>query len=387
MIFLSENIITRREELSIPIEDFITSLFNLNKRQINSIVIKRNEDDLIDAYIVTVPSETECPCCGAKLVANGHGRPKIITHSLLVQNRCHLHWTPQRFICTNPDCHKSVTEKNPFTFPGFQISYVTVRQIMLDLKKPNMSFKDVAEKNDVSITQVQRYFDSYVHAVRPNHLPVNLGIDEIHSDMAKYGSNYLCILVDNEKRQIFDILPSRSKHELIKYFEQYPAAEREKVRYVTIDMWEAYKDVSGRLFKNCEVAVDPFHVVKHLLDAFSSLRISIMNQVDYGSSSYYLLKKWNWLMTSNDVELDNKRIMNRVFNRYMNRRDLLEATLAINDDLSAAYNLMKMYQSFNEICPPEEAESQLNEIIENFSSLKYLYIEILYLSYIIGKLR
>ena len=100
MIFLSENIITRREELSIPIEDFITSLFNLNKRQINSIVIKRNEDDLIDAYIVTVPSETECPCCGAKLVANGHGRPKIITHSLLVQNRCHLHWTPQRFIST-----------------------------------------------------------------------------------------------------------------------------------------------------------------------------------------------------------------------------------------------------------------------------------------------
>ena len=58
--------------------------------------------------------------------------------------------------------------------------------------------------------------------------------------------------------------------------------------------------------------------------------------------------------------------MNHVFNRYMNRRDLLEEILAINDDLAIAYKLMKLYQDFSRSCPPEEAESQMNMVIESF---------------------
>ncbi len=238
---------------------------------------------------------------------------------------------------------------------------------MLDLKKPNLTYKDIAEKNHVSVTTVQHYFDSYVLVPRPA-LPENIGIDEVRSDMAKYGSAYLAVLVDNDTRKPFDILPSRSKHELIKYFERFPEKERDRVRFVTTDMWEAYRDVAVKMFRNCHVAADPFHVVKHLVDHFSRLRIAIMNQVEYGSPSYYLLKKWNWLLTTNDVDLDNEPVMNHVFNRYMNRRDLLEATLSINEDLSLAYYLMKRYQHFNETCSAENAEVQLDALIHDFSA-------------------
>lgn len=267
----------------IPIEDFIMSLFNLKPAQICQLEIKRENNDTINAYIITNPSDNECPVCGAHLISHGHSRPKVITHALLAQHKCYIHWTPMRFKCSDSNCGKTITESNPFTFPGFQISYATIRQIMLDLRKTHMSFKDIAEKNDVSITQVQRYFDSYVHVPRPQSLPENLGIDEIHSDMAKYGSSYLCVLVDNEKRQIFDILSSRSKRELIKYFEQFSIEARNKVRFVTMDMWDPYRDVAKRMFKNCEIAADSFHVVEHLIKSFSSLRLSIMHQVEYNA--------------------------------------------------------------------------------------------------------
>lgn len=320
----------------------------------------------------------ECEYCGSKLVFNGHARPKTITHPLLVQHKCLLHWTPRRMICTNSECRKSVSEHNYFTFPGFSISYATIRQIMLDLRKENMTYKDIAERNCVSVSQVVTYFDSFVHAPRNLHLPENLGIDEIHSDMAKYGSKYLCVLVDNNAHQIFDILPSRSKKELIKYFEQYSSEELGKVRYVTIDMWEPYKDVAYKMFKNCEVAVDPFHVIKHLVDSFTDLRISIMKSVVYGSPSYYLLKKWNWLLTTRDVEFDNEKVYNHVFNRYMNRRDLLNEILAISDDLSIAHHLLKLYQDFNHECPPEDAEDQMDLIIESFAEAEvHVYREFL----------
>lgn len=153
----------------------------------------------------------------------------------------------------NPDCRKSFTERNLFAFSGFSTSYATIQNIMFDLKNPHMSYKDVAEKNVISITQVQRYFDSYINAPRPLHLPENIGIDEVHSDMAKYGSAYICVLVDNTRRELFDILPSRSKWELEKYFDLFPKTERDKVKYMTIDMWEPYCDASRLQFKNAHI--------------------------------------------------------------------------------------------------------------------------------------
>lgn len=352
----------------IPIQDFIISLFNLKPDQYSDISIVRENDNTLHAYISTIPKEDECPICGGGLQKYGHGRTKTINNSLLKNQHCDIIWTPQKFRCKDPGCQAVITERNPFDFKGFSVSYATIHNIMLDLKNPHMSFKDVAEKNDVSITQVQRYFDSYVHAPRPLHLPENLGIDEVRSDMAKYGNKYLCVLVDNTTRQVFDILPARSKRELLKYFELFPKEERDKVKYVTIDMWKAYKDVAERMFKNCKVAVDPFHVIEHLTKDFSRLRIDVMNQCEYNSPSYYVLKKWHSLCTSNNVDLDNKAEYNGKFGRYMNKRQLLEALLSVNDDLCTAYYLMKLYQAFNSDCSQEESREQFEMIYEQFLS-------------------
>jgi Transposase and inactivated derivatives len=365
MIFVSERTIYRREEPSIPIQDFIISVFNLKESQIRSISIKRADNETLNAYIVTIPEEKECPYCGGILNSDGHARPKKIINSVLVQHKMVVHWSPHRFICK--ECGRTVTERNPFTYPGFSISFATIRQIMLDLKKSNLTYKDIAERNYVSITTVQHYFDSYINVPRAR-LPENLAIDEVHSSMAKYGSAFLCVLYDNVTRQPVDILPCRSKHELSKYYERFSPEDREKVRFVTMDMWDPYRDTAHKYFKNCEVAADPFHVIEHLIGDFGTLRLQIQGQVEYGSPSYYLLKNWNWLLTASNVDLDNKPVMNRVFNRYMNHRDLLEMTLATSDELTSAYYLMKKYQYFNESCPEEEAAQQLDSLIEEFAS-------------------
>lgn len=363
---LAEKSITEGRNDIIPIDDFIISLFNLTSDQIADMQAVKGDDDTLHVYVKTIPAEKECPFCGSPLTKFGHGRPKTITNSVLKNRNCCIHWTPQRFKCNCSSCDKTITERNPFGFKGFTVSYATIQNIMFDLKNPHLSFKDVAENNGVSITTVQRYFDSYVHAPRPRHLPESLGVDEIHSDMAKYGSAYLCVLVDNTRREVFDILPSRSKHELEKYFELFPREERDKVKYVTIDMWRAYEDVAQKMFRNCIVAVDPYHVVKHLVDCFTRLRISVMKQCEYGSPSYYLLKKFSWLCTAKDVDLDNEAVFNHVFNRYMNRRDLLEELLAVNDDLCVAYNLMTAYQDFNDSCPQEKAREHFEALYESF---------------------
>ena len=119
----------------------------------------------------------------------------------------------------------------------------------------------VAEINHISVRQVQKYFDSFVNFPRIT-LSEFIGIDEIHSKMTKrVDSTYLCVMVDYKQRALFEILPSRSKTELFRYFNRIPLDERNNVKYVTIDMWEPYKDITQRFLKNAIIAGDPFHVV------------------------------------------------------------------------------------------------------------------------------
>ncbi len=344
--------------------DFIISLFNLDRKNIRSIKIIEDDSHKFHAYIQTIPQEMECPFCRGPIISNGFSRTKVITHKVLTDKKLDIHWRPHRFLCKH--CKHTITEFNPFTFPGFNISFLTMRNIMFDLRNPNLTYKDIALKNDVSISQVVRYFDSYVHIPRPS-LPENIGIDEIHSDMAKYGGSYLLVIVDNEKRQLIDILPNRSKKELTKYFDSFSKEERNNVKFVTMDMYRPYYDVCSLKLKNAKIAVDPFHVVKHLMDGLTRLRLNLMYQVEYGSPSYYLLKRWNKLLTSSSINLDNEQSYNHVFHRYMNKRDLLEALLSISEDLALAFSLKEIYRDFNDNCPPEEAKAALKNIIDEFT--------------------
>lgn len=177
---------------------------------------------------------------------------------------------------------------------------------------------------------------------------------------------YLCVFVDNIERSLLDILPSRSKYYLNRYFDKIPQIEKDNVLYVTVDMWDAYIDVTKRNFKNAIIAVDPFHVIKHLGECFSKIRINIQNQVAYDSDTYYLLKSWHRLLEA-DYNLDNAPRYNGHFKRELNYRDIYDMLLDINENLSCAYQLKEMYRKFNAESSFEDAPAWLDEIVSTFT--------------------
>lgn len=184
--------------------------------------------------------------------------------------------------------------------------------------------------------------------------------------MAKYGSSYLCILADCTNRNIFEILPSRSKNTLSKYLEFIPVSERNKVLYVTMDMWLPYKDIIRKYFKNAIIAVDPFHVTKHLNDCFTKMRLNMLRQLEKDSTSYYLLKKWHHLLDA-DCNLDNEPSYNSKFHRKINKRDIYEMLLGINEDYTLAFQLKESYRRFNSQATALNASEWLDSIIQSFT--------------------
>lgn len=54
-------------------------------------------------------------------------------------------------------------------------------------------------------------------------------------------------------------------------------------------MWDTYKDLAELRFENAKIAVDSFHVIKHLNEAMFSIRIKFMNKYNKKHHHYYLM--------------------------------------------------------------------------------------------------
>ena len=88
-------------------------------------------------------------------------------------------------------------------------------------------------------------------------------------------------MIDGRDNTLNDVLGSRSKIQLGNYLSAFPKEEREKVKYVTSDIWRPYIDSCYRYLSNCIVVIDPFHYIKHLCDDFHNLRIKLMKKGEY----------------------------------------------------------------------------------------------------------
>lgn len=345
-----------------PNYDFIIAALNVKEEEIESIDVLKENDQLI-IHLTLVDKKPTCPYCGNTTVIKGHSINKIHITDIVSLNSIIL-FHKRRYMCKS--CQKTFMEHNPFGPHKTNVSWITLIAIMKDLACLNLTYKDIAERHHVSITRVQLYLDSFLKVPRLP-LPSSIGIDELHSNLAKYRSPYLGILVDNENRDLLDILPSRSKEQLSRYFNRIPREERLNVKYVTTDLWDPYRDIAKIYFPNAKIAADPFHVVKNLMDGFTKHRISIMNQVPYGSTSYYLLKTWHRLLES-DYNFDPyaPKKYNKHFKQELNYYDLLELILKIDTNLKSAYELKEEYRKFNQETTCENAREKFDEIYNAF---------------------
>ena len=192
------------------------------------------DGDTIYYDITLVRKPMTCPYCGGKMIGHGH-KLRLIKHPAIRNHSGIIRYNANRYICK--ECNKTAIEKNPFSFPGFNSSFLLLQNAMRLLANLNYTLSMISDELDISSTQLSTYIDSYI-TIPARTLPECLGIDELHSkELSRRNSGYLCILVDNEKHSLYDILDSRSKMNLSLYLSGFPKEQRCKVKYVTIDMW------------------------------------------------------------------------------------------------------------------------------------------------------
>ena len=63
--------------------------------------------------------------------------------------------------------------------------------------------------------------------------------------------------------------------------------EREKVRYVVIDLWKSYKDLAERYFPNAKIVADKFHYARYATEMVDTIRKEVQNKLGRKERKYF----------------------------------------------------------------------------------------------------
>ena len=339
--------------------------YNIDCTKSYEIISPSTYNDIINIYF-NKEAPYKCHHCNSNTCSIIGSKTVNIKYSFKSSNSINLILHRRKFKCLS--CNSVFLELNPFSSSNSNISYMTELNIMDELKNPTNTFKDISIKYRVSDTYVSTLFDRKFEAKR-NKLSTVLSIDEIHSKKLSK-SSYCCVLFDPIYNVIIDILNSRRKDYLKYYFSHIPLNERLKVKYVSIDMWESYKDISELYLPNAFICVDSFHVIKHLSDCFKNIRIRIMKKYSYlkkeNDQLYWYFKSfWKFLMK--DINTSDYIYIRR-FKTYVSKGQIIDYMLSVSDELRLAYELKEDYRSFNRNVgyDPKILYDELNNLIYRF---------------------
>ena len=367
--------------LSIEKQD-ILSLFNLEDDMIQDISFT-NQNNCAIADILLRPDYPPCPSCGNKHVLIKGYQLKVINHGALSDRKCLIHYRARRYQC--PVCKRTWYEHNPFCFKSMKISALTVLNVLTDLKSNSETFSAVAQRYHISPTSVASIFDQHIRMPRLS-LPEYMCWDEAYAFFHRgENSKYVFTILDFKSGEPVDILPSRKKQYLIRYFLNIPVEERKNVKMISTDMYHEFRAVIHEIFGDSVIhSVDHYHLSQELGRKVDRVRIRVMKSVPKykskdskaQSDEYYLLKKFNWLIFKrHDSRMKDKNLLfdpnrERVFNsklqRMLNYHDIRSLIEDIHPDLKAAWHLKDDLVDFYEDNTFESAPQALNDLIQNF---------------------
>ena len=361
---------------------FITNILNVDDKDIDSLDCIDDSNGNLTLTIKLLRKESDvCPACDKPGRIHGYNTKKL-NHSIFANRKCIIIFKQRRYKCV--DCDLTFSESNPFAKRNGKITHETKINVLKDLKRTNVTYNQVAGRYNITATvpsptqknaySLQRIFDKHVN-IEPHALPEALSIDEHYFPNSDYDGLYMFIMMDFRTGELIDIYPDRKKSYLISKFsaiknrtynDKTHTSELSRVKYISMDLNDYYRQVCKLYFPNAIICADEFHVIKNLNDYFDNVRKRCRRNCD--SDLYiYLLTKFECVL-SVDADLDNIGKYNRKLGRYINYRGIRELIFEAFPDIRIAYELKEDYISFNRTATLNNAEIELEKLIEAFKN-------------------
>ena len=63
--------------------------------------------------------------------------------------------------------------------------------------------------------------------------------------------------------------------------------KKKKVKYIVIDLWKSYKDLTQRYFPNAKIVADKFHYVRYATEMVDTIRKEVKNKLGKEEKKYF----------------------------------------------------------------------------------------------------
>ena len=281
-----------------------------------------------------------CPCCGCinednSIIKWAFKKNCKIKLDKVSNYNTILLLDKQRFLCKN--CNSTFIASTSLVDYHKRISNNTKLSVILDLMEKG-SEKDISKRHNISSSSTNRILDeiSKDKMIKNNgHLPSIIGIDEFKAT-TDTKSKLAFIIVDQDNKNIFDILDSRRSIDIEKYFRRYSRKERLKVKFITLDLYKPYYKLMHKLFPNAILIPDRFHIVIQARNALDKTRIKLCKK---SNPNYKKLKKYWKLILKDEKDLDDKKkFYSPCFRKEVTQKYIVTYLINTNKELKSTYN-------------------------------------------------
>ena len=259
--------------------DSITSIIGLKDDEVDfckEVIQRENNSDIHYCYVRLKNHGGRCPSCGTFTKRVKEYKERTIKHSIFIQDKCTVKYSSRRFKC--PRCNTTFSENNPFQKEYKALTDKTVNNTLELLRNYNETFTSVARKVQLSKTEVIKIFDEHVQLER-NQLSQCIAVDEFYFSR-KARKKYALMILSLDKGYVIDLHSNREKHSLLSYFRSIPSNERDQVQYISIDLFDNYRQVAYTCFPKAKVCADPFHVIKLINKALDDVRLKLLRTIE-----------------------------------------------------------------------------------------------------------
>lgn len=352
----------------------ILTLINFDENEVDNYDLSQFTDEdtgkiSSTLYVVLKKYDGNCPYCRSN---NLYVKEKVtskINHSLLSNRSLTLFVTKRRYLCRN--CSKTFVQPLSIIKKGNRISNQVKNNIVYDLFKME-TLTAIAERNNVSLMTVLRLLDDGIPYQKTGNFEGVICIDEFCFRHGNKANKYPAVISNPFDTSIIDVIESRTKPYLERYFSSIPITKLYSIKYFISDMWEPYRNIKQRYFKNATHIVDLFHIVKAFNEVITRIRIKILKEIisetDKKNKEYKFLKG-NWkIFLMNRKRLEKIKKVSNLTGVVYPLIDKVDACIKRYDELNEVYwNREEFIIDFKKVNYYKDAEFLVNFSINKFN--------------------
>jgi len=320
------------------------------------------EESFVHVWLETKPTPHICPSCNKASTLVYDYRKRKIKHIMIDKKQSILHLRQRRYVC--PDCGKKFNETYRFVSRYYRTSNDVIHNVFSDLKK-QINFKTIGDKNGIASQSVIRYMQFMKPFKVTRELPEAIGIDEFRGNSG--GNKFQVAITDLKQHKIIDIISARSETALYHYLDSI--TNKDKVKYVTIDLSMFFKRIILDNFKNAQIIADKFHYTRLINWGLDKVRKKVQTNLEPDMRKFFKHSRKILHKRGADLNDDQLNTLRAMLDYDENLRwaySIKENLYEVNDekDISKKKELFNEWIKYSRGCDLEEFNGHIETFIK-----------------------